>query len=334
MKQAILDFPKQFKIGLDVAKKVFPIKKQRFSNLVICGVGGSALPGDILLDAMPDFPLYTYIYRDYGLPPQANKQSLIIAISYSGNTEETISAYETAIAKNYSVIAMTTGGQLQQMAQSRKMPLVLIPQTGIQPRCATGYLFAAILQILCNAGIIKDHSNKLLQMAKNLSPKTLEIQGQELAKKLFNQIPIVYSSNSFKSLARIWKIKFNENSKVLAFWNFFPELNHNEMVGYTIQKSKIKNQNENSKCKNFHAVILQDKNDNPRILKRMMLTANLMEESGAKIEFVEIKGKDTLEKIFNNLLLGDWASYYLALAYKIDPEPVKIVEEFKKRLTE
>jgi len=322
MRQTILDFPKQFKIGLEVAKKVFPKKKQKFSNLIICGVGGSALPGDILLDAMPDFPLYTYIHRDYGLPPQTDKQSLIIAISYSGNTEETISAYETAIAKNYSVVAITTGGQLQKMAQSHKLPLVFIPSTGIQPRCATGYLFAAILQILSNTGIIKSCSNKLLQMAKNLSPKTIKIQGQELAKKLFNQIPIVYASNSFKSLARIWKIKFNENSKVLAFWNFFPELNHNEMVGLTNLKGK------------FHFLIMRDGADHIRNLKRMSLFADLVRAKGALVDSIEIDGKDTLEKIFNNLLLGDWVSYYLALAYKIDPEPVKIVEEFKKRLTE
>jgi len=200
--------------------------------------------------------------------------------------------------------------------------LVFIPSTGIQPRCATGYLFAAILQILSNTGIIKSCSNKLLQMAKNLSPKTIKIQGQELAKKLFNQIPIVYASNSFKSLARIWKIKFNENSKVLAFWNFFPELNHNEMVGLTNLKGK------------FHFLIMRDGADHIRNLKRMSLFADLARAKGALVDFIEIDGKDTLEKIFNNLLLGDWVSYYLALAYKIDPEPVKIVEEFKKRLTE
>ena len=319
MRNAILSFPSQFAAGLKVAREV-KVKKIKYNNLVICGVGGSALPGDILLDAIPDFPLYTYIHRDYGLPSQADKRSLIIAISYSGNTEETIAAYETAVAKNYPVVAITTGGQLQQMAENHKLPLVLIPSTGIQPRCATGYLFAAILQILNNAGVIKDQSNKLLHMAKSLNPETLEIQGQELAKKLVNQIPIVYASNNFKSLARIWKIKFNENSKVLAFWNFFPELNHNEMVGLTNLQGK------------FHFLIMRDGADHIRNLKRMSLFANLARAKGVMVDFIEIDGKDTLEKIFNNLLLGDWVSYYLAKAYKIDPEPVKIVEEFKAKL--
>ncbi|MDD5433684.1 MAG: SIS domain-containing protein, partial [Candidatus Pacebacteria bacterium] len=129
-------------------------------------------------------------------------------------------------------------------------------------------------------------------------------------------------SSQYKSVAKIWKIKFNENSKIMAFWNYFPELNHNEMVGLTNLKG------------GFYFIILKDSNDNPKILKRMEITANLIKEAGAEVDFIEMPGITKIEKILNSLLLGDWASYYLALAYEQDPVPVYIVESFKKKLAD
>ncbi len=331
MKETIINFPKQFQEGINVAKDIK--LNGPFLNITICGVGGSALPGTLLLDMNVEIPVPLYIHRDYNLPKTANENSLVLAISYSGNTEETISAYEEAIKNGYKVIAIATGGKLQELAEQNNLPIVLIPKTGIQPRCATGYLVAAVLKVLSNCGIIEDQTKNLLVMAENLNPEGFEAPGKELAEKLIGKTPVVYSSNQYKSIARIWKIKFNENSKIMAFWNYFPELNHNEMVGYTIQKSKIKNQNDNSKFKSFHIIILQDQNDHPRILKRMSLTADLIKEAGAEVDFVKIEGQTKLEKIFNTLLLGDWVTYYLALAYNQDPEPVAIVEDFKRRMS-
>ena len=153
--------------------------------------------------------------------------------------------------------------------------------------------------------------------------KSIKQISEEVAKKLVNKVPLVYASNKFKCLARIWKIKFNENSKIPAFYNYFPELNHNEMVGFT---------QINKKNNAFHVIILRDKNDHLRSLKRMKFFANLMKTKGIEVDFIEIKNGDLLFKIFSTLLLGDWVSYYLALEYKVDPTPVKIVEEFKKKL--
>jgi len=344
MRQIILDFPKQFKIGIDAAKdtKLEGI----FENIVICAMGGSALPGSLLLDIGVKFSLPLFVHRAYGLPKAANEKSLILCISFSGNTEETLSAYQEAIEKNYNTIAVCTGGKLEQMAKEKNLPVAVVPNDCLQPRFGTGYLVAAVLKILNNCGIINEPSTALLTMAQAMQPQKYEEQGKALAQKLIDQIPIVYSSSQYRSLARIWKIKFNENSKIMAFWNYFPELNHNEMVGYTIQKSNIpegkfgkltsygagKNQNENSKFKNFHVIILQDKNDDPRIIKRMELTTDLIKESGAEVDFVEIDGKTKMEKVFNCLLLGDWVSYHLSLAYGQNPVPVEIVEKFKKQL--
>ena len=318
MREVILNFPKQFKEGLEAAKDVKV--KGKFSKIIVCGMGGSALPANILLTYLPDLKLPLFIHRSYGLPSGTDKKSLIITISYSGNTEETISAYEEAVKKNLKPVAITCGGKLKEIAEEENLPYVLIPSTGIQPRCASAYLFSALLKTLSNSGVIKDKSEEVLEMAGNLNPLNFEDEGKNLAKKIIDKIPVVYASNRLKYLARIWKIKFNENLKIMAFWNYFPELNHNEMVGLTNLKG------------NFHFIILKDANDHPRILKRMEIFAGLIKEKGVQIDFVELEGKNTLEKIFNNLILSDWLTYYLAKEYKVDPTPIEIVEEFKKKL--
>jgi len=319
MRKTILDFPKQFKEGIERAKDIRV--EGRFENIIICGMGGSALPADLLVIFVNDLKLPFYIHRSYNLPPQADKESLIICISFSGNTEETISAFKEAQERKFKAAAITTGGELAQLAKKYNTPLASLPPVKIQPRWAIGYLFGALEKILSNSGVIKDSSGEIFKIAENLKPLELEAQGKSLAKKLVGKIPLIYASNKFKSLARIWKIKFNENSKIMAFWNYFPELNHNEMVGY-------------SELENFHVIVLRDSDDHPKILKAMELTANLLKEKGIEVNFVEIEGKSILEKLFNNLILSDWVSYYLAKEYKIDPAPVEIVEEFKKKLKE
>jgi glucose/mannose-6-phosphate isomerase len=324
MRQVILDSSHQLEKGLNLAEnhKVEGV----FKNVIVCGIGGSALPVNVL-NAIIKSPVPIYAHRDYGLPEEASGNSLIICISYSGNTEETISALEEAVQKNLKVICIATGGKIEEICKKTSTPLIKIP-AGIQPRSATGYIFSALAKILSNSGVIKDITGEISEAAKNLESinSSLEKEGKKLAKKLVKKNPVVYASNKFKALARIWKIKFNENSKIPAFHNYFPELNHNEMVGYTGLKK--------SQAKNLFVIVLQDSEDHPRILKRMKLTSNLIKKSGAKVETLNIKDGSPTFKIFSSLMLGDWVSYYLALEYKIDPTPVKIVEEFKKLMAE
>lgn len=320
MREIILNSPKQFEQGVERAKDVKV--EGKFSNIVICGMGGSALPGNILTTYLPSLELPVYQHRTYGLPPQTTARSLVVAISYSGNTEETISAYQKAIERGFKVAAIATGGKLKEIADQNNLPIALIPKGAVQPRFSLGYQSAALLKILANSGVIEDKTQEILEAANSLRPIELEEKGKGLAKKLVNKIPIVYGSSRLRSLARIWKIKFNENSKIMAFWNYFPELNHNEMVGLANLKGK------------FHFLILKDTDDHPRVKKRMELFADLAREKGAGVDFIEIEGKNILEKMFGNLILGDWVTYYLALEYNEDPTPVKIVEEFKKRLKE
>ncbi|MDD5433511.1 MAG: SIS domain-containing protein [Candidatus Pacebacteria bacterium] len=228
MKQVILNFPQQFAKGIEAAKhaKIEGV----FDNLIVCGVGGSALPGSLLLD-MADLPFPVFIHRNYGLPAIANEKSLIICISFSGNTEETLSAFQEALIKNLKPIAITTGGKLQELAQQNNLPAAIVPNDCLQPRFGTGYLVCALIKILENCGLAKGISQEILKTANSLKPENFETKGTDLAKKLTDKIPVVYASSQYKSVAKIRKIKINENSKIMAFRNYFPELNHNDMVG-------------------------------------------------------------------------------------------------------
>jgi len=318
-RQIILDFPKQFRVGLKAAENVKVPGK--FKGVIICGMGGSALPGDILEMWVRDrrIALPLYIHRDYGLPYLTDKKRLIVCISYSGNTEETITAFGEARKRKLPLTAIASGGKLVKLCQKYQIPIAKIPQ-GYQPRMALGFQFAALMKIMVNCGIIKDDSRNILALEKSLEPEKLKNRGEKMAKKLTAKIPIIYASERLKNLARIWKIKFNEVSKILSHTDYFPELNHNEMSGFTNPQGR------------FHVIILRDQDCHPRILKRIKLTAEMIKEKGVGVDIIDINGKDILFKIFSNIILGDWVSYYLALAYRVDPILIKLQEEFKKKM--
>ena len=321
MRKAIEEFPQQFKIDLSSTLK----KTLKPERVIITGLGGSALAANLLQMLLVEkkILLPLSINRDYHLPYFSNKKTLHIFISYSGNTEETLSSFKEALEKDLPSLVVSSGGRLKELAKKNNIPFFQIPQ-GYQPRMALGYQFALLTKILYKYQLLKEVTS-ITDLEKTLKVYSLEKKGQELAKGLKNKIPLIYTSNKLRSLARIWKIKFNENSKVAAFFNYFPELNHNEMVAYT----NLLKQNQN-----FKVIILRDKAEEKNILKRMELTATIIREKKIAVEFIDLKGKNLLEKIFSSLLLSDWTSYYLALNQKLDPTPVKIVELFKKKLKE
>jgi len=330
MRKVILDFPTQFKVGIEEAKKANLEKflKKEPKNIIICGMGGSALPGDLLL-LFNEFLLLTqkpiFIHRDYGLPKEAGKNSLIFTISYSGNTEETLSAFMEARKKNFKTIAIASGGKLIELSKKYSIPFAQIP-SGIQPRCALGYQFSALFEFLSRLKVIKKLEKELIKLEKILLPQNLEKKGKRLAQKLLGKIPLIYSSRPYSTLARIWKIKFNENSKIPAFFNVLPELNHNEMTGIgECKEEKLR--------KIFEVLILQDKKiDYERTQKRMKILSQIFKKRKISVSFIEIEGNDIFEKVFSSIILADWTSFYLALLRKIDPTPVKLVEEFKARM--
>ena len=319
LKTVILNYLDKLSIGKEFAKNIKPSKKS-FQNIIICGMGGSALPGEILsayLSHEEPLSLPVIICRDYVLPKIVSKNSLIFIASYSGNTEETISCFKEALKLKSQIVAFSEGGEVEKMAKKAETPHVKFssPFPHFQPRYAAVYAFVAMHTVLRNAGIVK----KTLKFPK-IKTADYENSGKELARKIKDKTPIIYSSDALKILGLNWKIKINENSKTPAFWNYFPELNHNEMVGFT-----------NPRCK-FFVIMLQNPDDNPKTKRRMEITAKLYKQKGLGVEVILIKGKSFMEKLLNGLALGDWVSYYLAIGYQEDPTPVKMVEDLKKEL--
>jgi glucose/mannose-6-phosphate isomerase len=328
LRQVILDFPAQFEEGLKLAKNISV--KGDFKSIEISGMGGSSLPANILRVYLGStYPknkanskrLAIFQNRFYSLPPEAYDNSLNFFASYSGNTEETVSSLKEAIKHKLPSIGLATGGKILELCQKNNIPCVILP-TGIQPRYATGYFFAAMFQILVNLGLIEDKTKEIIKLAHQLetNSKKLEGEGKKLAKKLVGKTPVIYASPKYKSVAMIWKIKMNENAKTPAFYNFYPELNHNEMVGYSLPQGK------------FHIINLLDKEDHPQNIKRMQVTAKILKKKGISSSTIEMQDSNIFNTIFTTLLLGDWTSYYLALEYNQDPTPVDMVEDLKKQL--
>ena len=330
-RQMILDSPDQFRVGFDLARAVRV--SGTFTSVMISGMGGSALPGNLFRVYLGDLfrtkkprqrPLAIYQNRFYSLPPESYHECLNFICSYSGNTEETIASFEEAIAHGLPCIGLSSGGTIEAMCREHDIPHIKLPVPfpGFQPRIGTGYFFGALFQVLVNQGLVPDTTERLLSEAEGFK-QTLsetEAEGKVLAEKIMHKTPVIYASVTYKPVAMVWKIKFNENAKTPAFWNFFPELNHNEMVGFTLPQGT------------FIVLSLSDPDDDSRNLKRFDVTAELLRAQGVEVENIVMRGTSVFEKMFRTILLADFASYYLALAYGVDPTPVDMVEKLKKLL--
>lgn len=326
LRKVIEEEYKQFEEGIAAAKDVSLPGK--YASITLSGMGGSALPGNILRIFLHRAwrvsgkeSVGVYQNRFYALPPEAHKNSLNFICSHSGNTEETIASFEEALKHHLPCVGIASGGKIEAMCAEHGVPFVKlpIPFPNFQPRMATGHFIAALHTVLKNSGVIESDERDLLRAGESLQTiiPSMESRGKEIAERLFGKTPVFYGSTYLKSLAMIWKIKVNENAKTPAFWNYFPELNHNEMVGFTLPQGR------------FIAVMLRDKEDDPRNLKRYEITAQLLEETGVETLILDIEGETVYDRVFSTLVLGDWASYFLALKYGIDPTPVAMVEKLK-----
>lgn len=331
LRGVILSESEQFEQGFKVAGSV--MVRGEFDAIVLSGMGGSALPGDVLSVIIDDIerryspqlePLRVHVNRSYALPRLAYHNSLNFVCSHSGNTEEALSVLLEVIKHKLPVVGISSGGKLEETCQEHGVPHVKlpIPQESFQPRMATGHFVSVILHVLIESDLLPDVRDELLKSAPELKQSVTESEllGKEIAETLVGKTPVVYASDKFKALAMIWKIKFNENAKTPAYWNAFPELNHNEMVGYTQPQA------------DFSMLLLRDHLDNERNKKRYDVFGEIMASRGFPVRVLDIPGSTIYTQIFNTLVLGDWVSYYLALAYGMDPTPVDMVEDFKKRL--
>lgn len=320
MRAVIHAQPEQILTSLEVNKHI-QLEAEKIDSMFLVGMGGSALPGD-LLNALSVTKVPLNVRRSYGLPQFTSKSSMLIASSYSGTTEETLSAYEEARIKGIPIFGSASGNTLEEWCLRDNVPFSKIDFPGMQPRHTFLAAFSGIARVLESSNLISGVVNDLRRIAQVIKDRLGEYEkiGQEVAKRITQKTPVFYASQKLAFAALNMKIQTNENAKTPAFWNFFPELNHNEMIGFTKPQAK------------FHIVILKDKGDDPRIQMRMDITKEIYAKQGIETSVINVEGETLLEKIILQVVIGLWMSHYLAAIYEVDPIPVEAVEEFKQEL--
>ncbi len=286
-----------------------------FSRLIIAGMGGSGIAGEVLKDYVTEKKNKIITIHDYELV-DVNEQDLVVVISYSGNTEEAISCFKEAFSKGAKLVVITSDGKLSNMCREYRVPYAIVPQ-GIAPRAAFPYLFGNLLKIAFLAGFIQDPYEEIQEAVSTLTRRDLRPTAIEIAKKIENKPLIIYATPSLRAVAYRWKTQFNENAKHIAFFNELPEANHNEIESYRY-------------LTNYFLIILTSHNEKHRMKKRAELTKNL---ASKYMPVVLFNAKDNkLTSILSMIQLGDWISYYLALWKGLDPTPTPLINEFKKQM--
>lgn len=330
MHDSIKNFNKQFEFEPIIENIAKLVQKNR---VIVAGMGGSGHAAMLVKDLYPEIDII--VHRNYGLPKigaEKLQDSLIIVSSYSGNTEEAIDAFDIALEAGLPLAVIATGGKLLALAKQNEIPYIQMPDVGIQPRSALGYSTMALLKIIGKEDVLQ--GARKLSVA--LNPIDYEETGKRLAKKLRNKIPIVYTSSFNEALAYIWKITFNETGKIPAFCNVFPELNHNEMTGFSARGESALGGDTNSGTRHlashFACIVIKDTEDNPRIMRRMDILAGLYRAQGIDVHELNMEGSTRLFKMFSSIILADWTAFYVAKSYGVDPEQIPMVEEFKKMI--
>jgi glucose/mannose-6-phosphate isomerase len=326
----LMSFPEQCYDAIKIGEciNIDNSYKKKYSNIIFTGMGGSAIGADLIKNVIEDeIAIPIIVNRNYTLPNFVNKDSLLFVVSYSGNTEETLSAYKEGLKRRAKIILITSGGKLEILAIKNRHILISIPK-GYPPRCALGYSFIPLVISLYKLGLIKNKKKTiqkaldLLKLLRNeVNPDNKKNLAEKIAKKIQGKIPVIYTSDKLSSISTRWRGQFEENSKNLASSFIFPEMNHNEIVGWEHPKKGLKN---------IIALILKNKDDHPRIKRRMEITESLLSKENFKVLCIEAKGKTLLENILYLIYLGDFVSLYLAFINGADPTPVKRIEKLKE----
>ena len=335
MLQLVMDLPFHLQ---DARSRVWeaPLKlnTKKIKSVVLSGLGGSAIGGDILRTLVwkkAFFPFF--VNRHYELPGWVSKETLVVCSSYSGGTEETLSVFKKAAAKKLPLLVITSGGALLKEARNKKVPFLQIPG-GLPPRAAFGYAFATLLTALERLELLPSYEEdfqEALSLLVGLSHKygVLSPSSRNPAKQLAafwrDRLPVFYAgADHLDSVAMRWKCQLNENSKQLALIGTVPEMNHNEVLGFTYPGKSLKN---------LAVVLLRHpQGDHPQIQRRFNILKIILKPKTAGVREVFAEGKSTLAQMLSVLYLGDFASVYLAYLKGIDPTPIGLIDQFKKSL--
>ncbi|QQS19011.1 bifunctional phosphoglucose/phosphomannose isomerase [Candidatus Saccharibacteria bacterium] len=298
-------------------------------NVVYAGMGGSALAA-LLVQTWPAMRVPFEVVRDYNLPSYIGEKTLVIIASYSGNTEETISALYEAESKGAQIAVISSGGTLSELALTRGYPLATLPKV-IQPRFVVGYNYRALLGILQSAdlfwgdiGELAEAADFLEEVAKELAPEVPASRNpaKQLAQKCVGKSVVMYAGHKLAPAAYKWKIGFNENAKQIAWCGLLPEFNHNEMVGWL----------RHPEHKPYVVIDLHSSFEHPRIRARFRVAEELLVKTRPSSFMIEAQGSSLLQQLLWASLFGDYVTVYTALLSGENPAPIDIIESFKKAL--
>jgi len=334
----VLSMPQHFREALRRAQSVqLNLQRDQIRNVVIAGMGGSAIGGELVKGlTCNQLPAPLTVCRSYNLPNFVDRHTLVIISSYSGNTEETLSAFAQSRQRGAQIVCLTSGGQVGRIAAADNLPRFSLP-SGFPPRSALVHLIVPILEILhaCRfiidpAADINETFSLLERLAQHYRAENSESGNlaKQLARALVDRLPLIYAAEIYEAVAWRWKEQFCENSEILSWHNVFPELNHNELVGWGLRDEIDKK---------FQVIYLRDQQAAPdeihdRVRLRMELTQVLIEKSGAPIIAVASEGRSLLARFFTLIFLGDMASVYLAVLNGVDPTPVEKIDKLKNQM--
>jgi len=334
MRKLLAEFPAQIELAVRIGKSAkMPYRAKNLDAIVLSGLGGSAIGGDVLRSYLAeDLGVPFIVNRHYALPGFVDSRTLVIIASYSGGTEETIAAHHDAMRRKAKVLCISSNGETARLAGAHRQPLITIPG-GLPPRTALGYSFFPTLVALSSMGFIPSKEKEIretVRLIRRLSSVYGALSNRknpalELAKQLYNKLPVIYSSaDRFDVVNTRWRGQLAENSKVLAFGHVLPEMNHNELVGWKALKRQMEE---------MAVVFLRDSGDHDRVKIRMEITKSIVGEYASKVLDVESEGSSLLARMFSLIYLGDWVSFYLAIMNGIDPTPVRVIDYLKRELS-
>lgn len=338
MRKLLLEFPKQIEDAVRIGKSFSPtLKASGIENIVVTGLGGSAIGGDLLRSYLSEeLNVPFFVNRHYFLPEFVGKNTLVIVSSYSGNTEETLSVFQQALQRGAQIVCVTSGGQIGALAEKHGLTKFSLP-AGFPPRSALVHLMVPILKTLHACGFIADPApdiNETIALLEKLGPRyhparsAPENSAKSLALALTERLPLIYAAEIYETVAWRWKEQFCENAEILSWHNVFPELNHNELVGWGRRRELDQK---------FQVIYLTDAQAtpaeiHPRVRARMNLTQGLIEQSSAPVISIAAVGESLLARFFSLIFLGDLASVYLAVLGGVDPTPVAKIDYLKNEM--
>ncbi len=329
----INDFPKQIEQAVQIGKEAkIKLNIKGIQNIVLTGLGGSAIGGDLLRSYLADeLKVPFMVNRNYVLPEFVGKNTLVIVSSYSGNTEETISAHKDAIKRKARILCISTGGVTAKIAKKFKQPWIQIPG-GLSPRAALGYSFFPLLVSLGKLGLIKSKDKDIRETVGLLRTKAILYSNPEssknaplkLAECLKGMLPVIYSPVEHLDTINLrWRGQIAENSKQLSSGHVLPEMNHNELVGWKVLTDLMKK---------MHVVFLKDAGTHKRVAIREKITKQIISQYAGMVTEINSEGKSLLARLFSLIYFGDWMSLYLAVLNNEDPEPVAVIDLLKREL--